>query len=676
MTTCRVPTPLKFLLLLLILVPSGHTMAQQTDPCENEVVKDTVFAIYPGSLAEPKDRSYQFEAESRHSYIYRESFEREGAVRGLSPATGAAWSAMAGSARDGDRYLSFTAGPEDIRTDPANWLLFGPFDLSRADEAHFNLYFRFGETEAPSAGGIAVLASKDGMHFHGNGYSGTTCKWSYRNFELAEVPELGDVCGSKALWIALLPIPGTAGSKGPVQIDFIRLLVRSTDHPDRTPQSTSKSERTGTAYRELLEYYSPYVVQELTCTMYGDKITRYDYDGDLGADNNWDNLGNNCGPYCDIVFGGDCEQARPLPAYVYASLTETDTDYYLQYALFHPADDFHCNIANHENDLEGMVVMVMKDGTNFGELRMVQLQWHNWFYQYAPPGKSGEGRWKALDTREDVDGEIELWGSHPVVYVEPGGHGLLHEHAENPLSTYIHYRYGDMAEDPQASKYVSWASPNLVSDGDRASYDLILTRCQLWQRRDFVCGSGCMFSEYGDVDIERFYIPNVGTEFDQDSDGISCDGGGAANPPWWWVSSSDEGEGRSRGEWFLDPAFYHDWQFTWSPPISTNYVYNPFLFNQICGEVYDILADIDTPYHDWHELHCDSEVPSNNSLYVGPGVNIRFTSTGQRLTAHGPLHVNGTGAAVILASDATLSEGVRIVGEMVARNGGTIRLIP
>ena len=126
------------------------------------------------------------------------------------------------------------------------------------------------------------------------------------------------------------------------------------------------------SHKELLIYYSPYIIQELDCTGFGDYITSFDYDGDYIATNNWDNLGNNCGSDCGSAHP-DCSQARPLPAYVYTSVIETTRHFYLCYALYHPADDFHCHSFRHEGDLEGMIMMVLKDGTTYGRLRMVQL---------------------------------------------------------------------------------------------------------------------------------------------------------------------------------------------------------------------------------------------------------------------------------------------------------------
>jgi hypothetical protein len=146
---------------------------------------------------------------------------------------------------------------------------------------------------------------------------------------------------------------------------------------------------------DLVKHYSPVIVQGVVCTEYGDYITRIDYDGDYIGNNNWDNLGHP-------------GKARQLPAYVYYSVIETLTHYFICYALFHPADDFHCHIASHENDLEGIISCVYKDRTPFGKLRMIQLQAHNDFYQYKAPGASG-----IEDREEDIDGTIELDYTYP-----------------------------------------------------------------------------------------------------------------------------------------------------------------------------------------------------------------------------------------------------------------------
>ena len=85
-----------------------------------------------------------------------------------------------------------------------------------------------------------------------------------------------------------------------------------------------------------------------------DFITNVDYDGNWITDDNWDNLDND-----------DIE----IPAYVYYSVSETETHYYLYYATYHPRDWVAYSWLegalidnNHENDMEFFFLMVQKDG--------------------------------------------------------------------------------------------------------------------------------------------------------------------------------------------------------------------------------------------------------------------------------------------------------------------------
>jgi hypothetical protein len=95
-----------------------------------------------------------------------------------------------------------------------------------------------------------------------------------------------------------------------------------------SPESIEPSSPPSASYYTLAARWSPIIIQDVGCTVYGDYITRIDYDGDYVGNNNWDNLGYPT-------------KARRLPAYVYYAVMETTTHYFVWYALFHPADDFH-----------------------------------------------------------------------------------------------------------------------------------------------------------------------------------------------------------------------------------------------------------------------------------------------------------------------------------------------
>ncbi|MET0494218.1 MAG: hypothetical protein ABW000_13915, partial [Actinoplanes sp.] len=142
-----------------------------------------------------------------------------------------------------------------------------------------------------------------------------------------------------------------------------------------------------------------------------DYITKVDYDGDLNGRNNWDRAGN-----ADVS----------LAAHVYYSVVETSSHWYLTYFFFHPRDwvDHPFFETEHENDGEGLLLAVEKDGSDFGVLRSAVTVAHSDFYSYAPSGST----WTS--GRESIDGTLQLQSSphdsyqHPVTAQETQGHGL------------------------------------------------------------------------------------------------------------------------------------------------------------------------------------------------------------------------------------------------------------
>ena len=78
-------------------------------------------------------------------------------------------------------------------------------------------------------------------------------------------------------------------------------------------------------YLKLAYRWAPVHYQDTARNPKADYITNFDYDGDWRATNNWDNL-----------------HRAPLRAYVYYSLTETKTHWFVMYMFFHPRDYAAC----------------------------------------------------------------------------------------------------------------------------------------------------------------------------------------------------------------------------------------------------------------------------------------------------------------------------------------------
>jgi hypothetical protein len=155
-------------------------------------------------------------------------------------------------------------------------------------------------------------------------------------------------------------------------------------------------------YRKVAEYWAPMIAQETWWQPKSDIPARFDFDGDWKGDNNWDNM-----------------ETGSSQAYIHYAAMETSTHWFLIYNVWHPRDySDKCVVGTcHENDNEGMVFTVRKDGSEFGKLEVIETLAHNNLYSFTNDTRIRNGI-------HDIDGAIEFYnGSHPVIFVESGGHG-------------------------------------------------------------------------------------------------------------------------------------------------------------------------------------------------------------------------------------------------------------
>ncbi|MEV8395749.1 MULTISPECIES: hypothetical protein [unclassified Streptomyces] len=160
---------------------------------------------------------------------------------------------------------------------------------------------------------------------------------------------------------------------------------------------------------DLAYRWAPVHYQDSSANYYtADYLAPVNYDGDWNTLNNWDNL--------------DANTAR-LTGTVYYSVAETATHWYITYAFFHPRDwkDYPLNLFSHENDMEGQVEVVRKDGSEYGTLQAVVTLAHDNFYSYTPPGSP------FTNGRESIDGSVVMQNhdgaAHPTSFQEARGHG-------------------------------------------------------------------------------------------------------------------------------------------------------------------------------------------------------------------------------------------------------------
>jgi hypothetical protein len=268
-----------------------------------------------------------------------------------------------------------------------------------------------------------------------------------------------------------------------------------------------------------------------------DYLARVDFDGDRNGRNNWDRTGRS---------GGS------LAAHVYYSVLETPSHWYLTYFFFHPRDwiDHPFFETEHENDGEGVLFAVEKDGSAYGVLRAAVTVAHGDFFSYTPAGST----WSS--GRESVDGTLRFQSSphdsvdHPVTAQEARGHGLKAYPQYAIDGDGIVYYPATVAETPDGAddRDVRYALIDIFAGGG------------LWAQRD----NPSLFAHLGTFAGDGSGDCGTGT--------WSC-GINSANAPWGWDDGDDV---PARGEIAGDPAKLSTEYFTIPNGVSRTYTYNPY----------------------------------------------------------------------------------------------------
>ncbi|MEU8301578.1 hypothetical protein AB0C04_30345 [Micromonospora sp. NPDC048909] len=268
-----------------------------------------------------------------------------------------------------------------------------------------------------------------------------------------------------------------------------------------------------------------------------DYLAKVDFDGDLNGRNNWDRTG---------------QAGTSLAAHAYYSVVETSTHWYITYLFFHPRDwtDHPFFETEHENDGEGVLFAIERDGSTYGVLRAAVTVAHSDFYSYTPTGST----WTS--GRESVDGTLQFQTSphdafpHPVTAQEAQGHGLKAYPQYSINGDGLIYYPSTVAE-----------TPSNGNDRD-VRYQLIdiFAAGGLWAQR----ANSSLFASLG-----TFAGDASG---DCGSDTWSCSSN-SANAPWGWDDGNDL---PARGELASDPAKLSAEYFTVPAGLARTYAHNPY----------------------------------------------------------------------------------------------------
>jgi hypothetical protein len=307
-------------------------------------------------------------------------------------------------------------------------------------------------------------------------------------------------------------------------------------------------------YRPLAEHWAPFIAQETWFEPKADFLARFDFDGDWRGDNNWDNT-----------------PRGSSQAYVYYTAMETETHWFLVYDLFHPRDYSDKCVAGtcHENDSEGLILTVRKDGSAFGRLEVMETLAHNNVYSFRADDR-------VRGNAHEPDGRVEFAdGSHPVVFVEAGGHGIYGSDSS-------HSRYDARGNKFSGGTGVTYAfkgeaaRPRQANDR-RVRYELLPIFDHWWRRAAENPSGNATFDDY------FAYRPAGGRPAARLAEIPAAFRGrkmaaNRARPFWGWYDERTLKKGiLAQGQWGLDPAWAVTRNLTLPEPVALTYRFNPYL---------------------------------------------------------------------------------------------------
>lgn len=269
-----------------------------------------------------------------------------------------------------------------------------------------------------------------------------------------------------------------------------------------------------------------------------DMITKFDFDGDWKGNNNWEN-----------------EPHKPHFAHVYYSVHETDKHYYLSYMVFHPRDWSESDFGEHENDMEGALVMILKDpNEEKGHFQALITMAHNFYYSYTNPyadASRGLTRVHAGGWANE-GGSVDLYfGHNPELQIEAHGHGINSARAGaqggSALDPYDH-RSGRFAGDFGIKYFPGTIAEEPVGGSDPHVTYSLLPLDEIWDRR-YEADSPETWESYGV--FEGGDNGSCGNSSPWDFNGQCKED--AARAPWAMYNAEHDGN-EYYGTWFEHPS--------------------------------------------------------------------------------------------------------------------------
>lgn len=184
--------------------------------------------------------------------------------------------------------------------------------------------------------------------------------------------------------------------------------------------SSSSKEQLNSQQLEVVNKYAPIVFQNTNKKANPeawDFLTSFDFDGDMRANNNEENLRS---------------KKYQLPATMYYSLIESNTHYFITYSLYHPLDwdtlPAVIPYTWHENDMENIQVVVRKQNNDLVE-KVVMMATQAHLDTELCTEIDSVIKSSGIKTVNDknlvlLTDNLEPNGTHPAIFTESGGHGI------------------------------------------------------------------------------------------------------------------------------------------------------------------------------------------------------------------------------------------------------------
>ena len=140
---------------------------------------------------------------------------------------------------------------------------------------------------------------------------------------------------------------------------------------------------------------APYHLQDTdSSNPSADYLSTVNFDGAWRTNDNWEN-----------------QPRYPLVGVAYYAVAETASHWLLTYAYYHPRDWINFpEIGFHENDLEGVLLVVRRDGSPQGTLEAAVTVAHHNFHTYVPRGSAFRSGTKRIDGELTVASLYEVSG--------------------------------------------------------------------------------------------------------------------------------------------------------------------------------------------------------------------------------------------------------------------------